>query len=236
MGEKTNPIMAFWMTMLNVRLNLWALNPNLKQKPKMIIWPFYLAKEFFRRGRAKDTLLNLSDGGHHENLGIYPLLKRRCKVIIASDAGADPKFEMENLANIQRKARIDLGINIGLDLSDLRPDPENKGYSKAYFVKGTIYYPEKDEKGNKLTGTLFYVKTTMLGNEPEDLLAYQRANPTFPDETTADQFFNEDQFESYRKLGELAGEHVCDKVHNSSDSQAKVNVFLAEYIKKTCSC
>ena len=150
-------------------------------------------------------------------------------MIIASDAGADPKFEMANLANLQRKARIDLGVNIELNLSDLRPVPENKGYTKAYFVKGTITYPE-DENGKKQTGTLFYIKTTMVGNEPEDLLAYRRANPTFPDETTADQFFNEDQFESYRKLGELAGEHLCDKVHNTSNSQAEINVFLAEYI------
>jgi len=223
MGESTNPIMAFWMTMLNVRLNLWVLNPNLKQKPKMIIWPFYLAKEFFRQGRTDDILLNLSDGGHHENLGIYPLLKRRCKVIIASDAGADPKFEMTDLANLQRKARIDLGINIEFDLSDLRPDLENKGYAKAYFVEGTITYPE-DENGNKQTGTLFYIKTTMVGKEPEDLLAYRRTHPTFPDETTADQFFDEDQFESYRKLGELAGYSLEEKVS------------LAEYIKKTCSC
>ncbi len=236
MGTNTNPIMAFWMTMLNIRLNLWVLNPNLKQKPKMIIWPFYLAKEFFRHGGTKDTLLNLSDGGHHENLGIYPLLKRRCKVIIASDAGADQKFEMADLANLQRKARIDLGINITLNLSDLRPDLENKGYTKAYFVKGTINYPA-DENGNKQTGTLFFIKTTMVGDEPEDLLAYRRTNPSFPDEPTADQFFYEAQFESYRKLGELAGEHVCSlKPEEEKTEDEKENVSLAEYIKKTCSC
>ncbi|MCK5876229.1 MAG: patatin-like phospholipase family protein [Candidatus Marithrix sp.] len=223
MGTNTNPIMAFWMTMLNVRLNLWVLNPNLQQKPKLIIWPFYLAKEFFMQGKTDDTLLNLSDGGHHENLGIYPLLKRRCKVIIASDAGADPNFEMADLANLQRKARIDLGINIEFDLSDLRPDPNNNGYTKTYFVQGTITYP-KDENGNSQTGTLFYIKTAMVGDEPEDLLAYRRTHPTFPDETTADQFFNEDQFESYRKLGELAGSHLEGKAS------------LAEYIEKTCSC
>lgn len=240
MGTNTNPIMAFWMTMLNLRLNLWVLNPNLKQKPKMIIWPFYLAKEFFRHGNTKDTLLNLSDGGHHENLGVYPLLKRRCKVIIASDAGADPNFEMADLANLQRKARIDLGININLDVSDLcPPDPENKGYSKAYFVQGTIDYPA-DENGNKQTGTLFFIKTTMVGDEPEDLLAYRRKNKSFPDETTADQFFYEAQFESYRKLGELAGEQVCSlKTKEKKTEEKKTEteeISLAEYMEKTYSC
>ena len=41
----------------------------------------------------------------------------------------------------------------------------------------------------------------MTGDEPPDLQQYARANPTFPHETTTDQFFDEDQFESYRALG-----------------------------------
>ncbi len=200
MGTSTNSGMAALMTLMNIRLNLWMLNPKLKQKPKITIWPYYLSKELLCKGSQDDCLLNLSDGGHHENLGIYPLLKRKCKIIIASDAGADPNYQMEDLANLQRKARIDLGINIDIDLIDLRPD-DKTGYTKAYFAKGTIHYPGEEE-----TGTLFYIKTTMTGNEPEDLLGYQRKNPDFPDETTADQFFNEDQFESYRKLGEWIGE------------------------------
>ncbi|KHD07231.1 hypothetical protein PN36_21030 [Candidatus Thiomargarita nelsonii] len=108
---------------------------------------------------------------------------------------------MEDLANLQRKARIDLGINIDMDMTLLRPNQDKN--SKAYYVKGTIYYPDNER------GTLFYIKTTMKGDEPEDLLAYRRKNARFPDETTADQFFNEDQFESYRKLGELVGENLC---------------------------
>ena len=187
-------------------------------------WPAYLAKEFLHRGTATDTMVNLSDGGHHENLGIYQLLKRRCKVIIASDAGADPKFEMKDLANLQRKARIDLGINIELDLTALRPN--RKGYTKGYFVKGSIEYP------NGETGTLFYIKTTLTGKEPEDLLAYRRQNPSFPDETTADQFFNEDQFESYRKLGEIIGEQVCSNPDKVEEKEGKV--LLAKHIENTC--
>ena len=199
MGSSTNPGMAALMTLLNIRLNLWMANPKLKPEPKIILWPQYLLKELLRKSTENDTLLNLSDGGHHENLGIYPLLKRRCKLIIASDAGADPGYKMEDFANLQRKARIDLGINIEINMADLYPDEKTR-YTNAYFVKGIIHYPGGEK------GTLFYIKTTMTGNEPEDLLAYQRKNPNFPDETTADQFFNEDQFESYRKLGEWIGE------------------------------
>ncbi len=202
MGTDTNPAMSFLMTLLNIRLNLWMPNPDPKQAQKIIFWPLYLFKEFSRRSTENDALLNLSDGGHHENLGIYALLKRRCRLIIVSDAGADEEYQMEDFANLQRKARIDLGININIDMSDLRPDKKNR-CTKAYFVKGTIQYPDDKD------GILFYIKTTMTGKEPEDLLAYRRKSPSFPDETTADQFFDEDQFESYRKLGELVGENVC---------------------------
>jgi hypothetical protein len=205
MGKSTNPIMLILMTLLNIRLNLWMLNPNREHPPKFTFWPRYLLKELFRKGTENDTLINLSDGGHHENLGIYPLLKRRCRVIIASDAGADPDFKMKDLANLQRKARIDLGINITIDLTDLRPAPENHGYTQAHFVEGTIHYPDDEP------GTLLYIKTTLTGEEPEDLLAYRRMHASFPDETTADQFFDEDQFESYRKLGELSGDAVFSK-------------------------
>ena len=219
MGTSTNPGMAALMTLLNIRLNRWMLNPNRQQGPKIIIWPYYLFKELLRKSEENDTLLNLSDGGHHENLGVYPLLKRRCKLIIASDAGADPNYQMKDLANLQRKARIDLGINIEIDLMDLRPDDKTR-YTKAYFVKGTIHYPGGEQ------GTLFYLKTTMTGNEPEDLLGYQRKHPDFPDETTADQFFNEDQFESYRKLGEWIGERFYFETVVEKDKQTDIGLGI----------
>ncbi|MEK8016138.1 MAG: patatin-like phospholipase family protein, partial [Candidatus Parabeggiatoa sp.] len=203
MGRRTNRLFALYMILFNIRLNVWMPNPDPKYEMPPV-WPYYLLKEFFLGGQEDNSLLNLSDGGHHENLGIYPLLKRRCRLIIISDAAADPKFKMDDLANLQRKARIDLGINIKLNMTPLRPN--KKGNVEQYYVKGTIHYP------NDKNGTLLYIKTALTGNESEDLLAYRRQNPSFPDETTADQFFNEAQFESYRKLGEIEGQAVCPEI------------------------
>jgi len=203
MGRRTNRLFALYMILFNIRLNVWMPNPDPKYEMPPV-WPYYLLKEFFLGGQEDNSLLNLSDGGHHENLGIYPLLKRRCRLIIISDAAADPKFKMDDLANLQRKARIDLGINIKLNMTPLRPN--KKGNVEQYYVKGIIHYP------NDKNGTLLYIKTAMTGNESEDLLAYRRQNPSFPDETTADQFFNEAQFESYRKLGEIEGQAVCPEI------------------------
>jgi hypothetical protein len=52
------------------------------------------------------------------------------------------------------------------------------------------------------------VKATVTGDEPEDVRNYHRANPDFPQQTTADQFFDEAQWESYRRLGEHAGDGI----------------------------
>ncbi len=205
MGTSTSRVLTFLMTLLNVRLNRWMPNPDPSRTPTVKFWPYYFVKELFGKGKETDRLLNLSDGGHHENLGIYSLIKRGCRFIIASDAGADPAFRMEDLANLLRKVRIDLGVDIKIRLDGLRPqtDPQTKTrHTPQYYAVGTIDYPSGGD------GVLVYIKTTVTGNEPEDLLAYERQNPSFPDESTADQFFDEAQFESYRKLGELIGKEV----------------------------
>jgi hypothetical protein len=201
MGTSTNAGLRALLTLLNVRLNRWMPNPNPEfiYTRKITLWPYYFIKELSGKTKESDNLLNLSDGGHHENLGVYSLLKRRCRVIIASDATADPGFSMNDLANVIRKARIDLGVNIRIDLKDLRPDSKTRG-TKNYYAIGDILYPSKNPKGVK--GKLIYIKSTITGIEPEDLLAYRRKYPSFPDQTTGDQFFDEAQFESYRKLGE----------------------------------
>jgi hypothetical protein len=99
MGTATNAILRFVMTLLNIRLNRWLPNPEPDCRPKIQFWPYYFVKKILGKTKEADGLLNLWDGGHHENLGIYPLLKRRCNFIIVSDAGADPNFAMNDFTN-----------------------------------------------------------------------------------------------------------------------------------------
>jgi hypothetical protein len=67
-----------------------------------------------------------------------------------------------------------------------------------------VYYDRQEVHGS----VLLVVKPTMTGDEPTDLLNYRSQNPTFPQEPTAQQFFDEAQWESYRKLGQLIGENL----------------------------
>jgi hypothetical protein len=148
----------------------------------------------------KSTWLNLSDGGHIENLGVYELLRRRCKFIVAIDGEQDERMTFAGLTTLQRLAAIDFGIQLHIDLDELRLT--EKGLSRSHFRFCRIEYPEG------AYGYLLYVKLSLTGNEGEFIRRYRFDEPAFPHHSTADQFFSESQFEAYRSLGE----HVGDKL------------------------
>jgi hypothetical protein len=74
--------------------------------------------------------------------------------------------------------------------------------SRAHAALAVVTY----RNGQK--SWLVYVKATLMGSEPEDVCHYHRAHPEFPQETTSDQFFDEAQWESYRRLGLHVGHRV----------------------------
>ena len=201
MGAMTMKQFVFIMTLLNVRLGYWTPSPrkiNRTQKLSRWRWPGvgprYLLKEAFGNLNAKKSHVNLSDGGHIENLAMYQLLKRRCKLIIAVDAEADVNFVFNGLVTLIRFADIDMGITIDIDLDGIRN--RHNGLSKSHWVLGKIKYDREE------TGHLLYIKSSLTGDENEFIKSYNQKDPTFPDQTTADQFFDETQFECYRALGE----------------------------------
>ncbi|WP_282609420.1 patatin-like phospholipase family protein [Pelagibius sp. Alg239-R121] len=142
---------------------------------------------------ANHGYINLSDGGHLENLGVFELLRRRCEYIIAVDAEADPDMTFNGLATMIRLARTDMGIDIDIDTADLRKD--EKGQSRRHWALGKINYSDDE------VGELLYIKSSVTGSENEYITEYRARNPAFPHQSTGDQFFNEEQFEAYRALG-----------------------------------
>jgi predicted acylesterase/phospholipase RssA len=214
-GSATQPGLAVLMTLFNLRLGQWLPNPNPEEeKPRYapVFWNSYLAKELFSLADENDWFVSVSDGGFFENMGVYSLLQRRCKLIIAVDNGADPERKFEDLAGLIRKARIDFGIEIALDFRPLHGDLNTKKAERGYAI-GTIVYPPSQRNGPIEKGRFIYIKPTLSQDqsESEDLLEYARNHPSFPQETTADQFFDEAQFESYRKLGCHIAETVLER-------------------------
>ncbi len=142
--------------------------------------------------------LNVSDGGHIENMGIYELLRRRCKFIVCVDGEADPNAMFEGHLTLVRHAQIDFGILIEPRLDELRPDERSK-YSRTHAQLFRIHYNDGADAG--AIGLMLYLKLSLTGDEAELLKRYRAVHPDFPHQSTLDQFYDEEQFEAYRQLG-----------------------------------
>jgi Patatin-like phospholipase len=215
MGANTIRALTPTLTLLNVRLGFWLTNPTALVKSRVgasfasLFEVFYFIKELLGLLREDDGRVYLTDGGHIENLGIYELLHRRCRLVIAVDAEADEKMNFTSLMALERHALIDLGVRIDLPWAAIR-DVTRKAANEVadsggmsttaaphgpHCAIGEIEYPDKQK------GFLLYIKSSLTGDENDGIIDHKRRFPEFPHETTADQFFSEEQFEVYRALG-----------------------------------
>ncbi len=200
MGSKTTPAMGFIMTLLNARLGAWLGNPaNAGTRSWQHAGPKHAIRSIVSEALGLTTNQNeyvyLSDGGHFENLGLYEMVKRRCRAIVLIDGGCDPDFSYDDLGNALRKIRIDFGVRISFDDELTQPLRDRT----RRCAVGRIRYSETTEGDQD--GWLIYIKPMVLGNEAPDVLNYSRRSEEFPHETTGDQWFSESQTESYRMLG-----------------------------------
>jgi len=201
-GRLDNWLFVFLMFVLNLRLGQWLPNPRAgrpRWRPRILP----LLASLWRKAEDRAHCL-VSDGGHSENLGILPLLTRRCALIIACDAGHDPDFVFYDLANVIRIARIHDGIQF-LDLKEDRPfdtDVFRPGkpdaFSRRHHLLIRIRYPEEEGRPD---GLLVYLKTSLTGDESADLIQYRKESSGFPHESTYEQIYSDVQVESYRELG-----------------------------------
>jgi hypothetical protein len=225
MGYHTNPATAFLLTVFNARLGWWLRNPRAvdvngkrlnaakdetspEHESGLFRAPYpspsprfsllYLISELL--GQTNDTrqFVYLTDGGHFDNMGLYELVRRRCRYIVICDAEDDGQLRFQGIGMAIRKCRIDFGAEVSLDLRPLQHIGDTQ-YGSAHCVVGTIRYPE-DKPEDKL-GVVVYIKSSLTGDEPGDILNYKKEHSAFPHDTTLNQWFTESQFESYRRLG-----------------------------------
>lgn len=229
MGYYSSPVVGFLMTLFNVRLGWWLGNPGPAgedyykfSSPKSAVYP--IIAEALGWTDDQNNYVYLTDGGHFENLGLYEMVLRRCRLIVMSDAAGDPDFQYNDLGNAVQKVRTDLGIPIEFGPMKIFPRRDKK--PGAYSAIGTIRYSaidkvEKDALGQEVKvpdGKIIYIKPAFYGDEPRDIYRYAMTHETFPQQSTGDQWFDESQFESYRKLGS----HIIDSICSNA---AKDNPF-----------
>lgn len=224
-GVTRDFFVSLMMTIFNLRLGYWATNPLLGSPLKSPnYWRPGLCSLLGFGYREDSLFLELSDGGHFENLGLYELVRRRVDTIIVSDAGADKDFNFGDLANAIERVRVDFGVGIRFESEDeqfgkMLPGSDSDGvFAEKFnlaakgFASGTIAYPATDLEAGK-TGKILLVKSTLLPSLPGDLYGYKARHAEFPDQTTSDQFFDENQFEAYRELGYRAAERLCREMN-----------------------
>ncbi len=251
LGSRTSMGLSFLLGFFNIRLGRWwdsgvnalARQGSWWQRLRTLptaVFPvqLQLLNEFFARfhGSARQFWY-LSDGGHFENTGAYELVRRRVPLIVVCDDGCDAGRTFDDFAGLVRKARVDFGAEITVldereldrcvqpilrrhfgTMSELRIDPAT-GLSGKHALLARVNYTGPDQ-----TGWLLLLKPSLTGDEPVDVLNYWRNKSVFPQESTMDQFFDEAQWESYRRLGE----HICDTILGAADPDQPLRASLLQ--------
>ena len=137
MGYHTSAATALLMTLFNVRLGAWLPNPAQAVEMGDLIrrsGPSNSLRAVLRElAAATDDRgwdIYLSDGGHFENLGLYEMVRRRCRYIVVSDAGADPECAFDDLGGAVRKVKIDFDVDISFDDEDPQARRRQEGAAR----------------------------------------------------------------------------------------------------------
>jgi Patatin-like phospholipase len=217
MGFMMNsPVVRFLMAVFNVRFGWWLGNPGPAgektfqlDSPRLSVLPFF--NEAIGNTDDKAPYVYLSDGGHFENLGLYEMILRRCRFIVVCDATTDPDYAFESLAMSIRQIRVDLGVPI--EIPEMAVGVPSQNLKSKYCAVGRIRYScvdnTDDEDPDEYDGVLIFIKPSLIGQEPRDVINYWQAQSSFPQEAITDQWFSEAQFESYRALGSYIIETIC---------------------------
>lgn len=221
-GRGTSLGKALVFSLANVRLGWWwkSGQKDTKPVPPVLRNQVYLRREMLASFMGQEgSHWYLSDGGHFENTGVFELLRRRVAVVVCCDCGADPTYQLEDLANLIRLARVEFqaefkliqSAETAIDLSHAKDlfanspsdlaNEAGKGNQCALLYEVT--YPASGQLANKTT--LIVIKPRLISSASLDLVQYHSQHTDFPQESTADQFFDDAQWESYRKMGVLIG-------------------------------
>lgn len=199
-------------------------------------FPFYYLGGY--RGRTVNSKRSyLSDGGHFENLGLYALVRRGCRLIIVADASLDPKVsDWSNLTNADRalafndlrkaelKIKSDFGADVKMRWDDFREtiplDSRFGGIGGATVFTGEIKnLPVGSKQGGMNDSVrIIYIKAAYsfgdhLLKSGTYIDAEKAANNSFSHDSTVKQFYSEQKVVAYREIARRAI-HAAENRHH----------------------
>jgi hypothetical protein len=224
MGYNSSPFTAFLMTLFNVRLGAWLPNPAVRNLKPQASAAFFakagpiqaiptMLEELTGQSDDNGKYVYLSDGGHFDNLGLYEMLRRRCKYIFVVDAGADKDYSYFDLGHTLEMAAIDLGVQIVFAPSISCGEPK----TQPPIYADITYPPDHRAKLAGSKGQLIYLKPWLPPDIAIELGSYKKIKTAFPQEPTSDQFFTESDFESYRRLGDILTSDMLKTLPDGAD-------------------
>ena len=109
-----NRFVALLMALANVRLGYWVANPGRFRGSARHRNHFTVGwREVSSYFKETAKLVELTDGGHFDNLGLYELIRRRTRFIMLCDGTADPDFSFRDFIATLSRIKADFG-----DLAD----------------------------------------------------------------------------------------------------------------------
>ncbi|HEX4254526.1 MAG TPA: hypothetical protein VH089_05530, partial [Streptosporangiaceae bacterium] len=150
------------------------------------------------------TWINVTDGGHYDNLGLVEALRRpEPENVLVLDASGDHVGTWSTLGGSMALARVDGGVDISLDPSAMIENP-------AHLSAGEVDRPwaagrfQRSPDAVPVDDNLWVCKLGWWKDAPWDIVAYARNHPDYPCEPTSQQLYDGSEFEAYRELGAQA--------------------------------
>jgi hypothetical protein len=165
----------------------------------------------------------VTDGGHYENLGLVEALRRGATEIIVFDASGDPPESWATFGQAVETARADLGVEIDLDPTRMRP-AAGSNRAPTLVAEGTCTYP------NGVRARLWLCKLALpeTASASWDVFAWAGGHSSFPHDSTAQQLYGDQEFEAYRRLGEVAAQMALRLMESGERTSAAVDLLAVD--------
>ena len=165
----------------------------------------------------RSTWVNVTDGGHYDNLALVEALRRGAENIVVLDASGDRPNTWFTLGGAMALARSDAGVDITLNPTVMA---HSNGGKQPVLAPGQVLQPWAcgtfvRRSGPALNGqghaapdgraaapgNVWVCKLGWWDGAPWDVRAYAAGHPAYPCDSTLRQLYDGAEFEAYQELG-----------------------------------